>query len=109
MEALKLIQELFSWTSVCPSPEKLSSSMKLLREIYTVFIALFNTVALFASIAFLNKLETTDLEAILYVNYQMVSIFAVIYMLITAILLRQKIQDLFSSFIQMHEQSELPK
>lgn len=108
MEALKLNGELFAWTSVCPSAENLSSSMKLLRKMYTVFIGLFNITALIASIIFIIKLETYDLEIILYSIYQIVTIVLGTYMLITALVLRQRLQDLFSSFHQMHEESELP-
>lgn len=108
MEALKIIQELFAWTSVFPSVEKLSASMKLLRTMYTIFIVPLNITAIIASIVFVIKLETADLETILYGFYQIVTFVAGTYMLLTAILLRQKIQDLFLSFHQMHEESKLP-
>lgn len=75
---------------------------------YPVLVAISNITALIASIIFVDKLETADLEAILYATYQIVSIVAGTYMLITALLLRQEIQDLFLSFHQMHEECELP-
>lgn len=108
MEALKLVQELFAWTLVCPSAENLTWSSKLLRKMYTILVAISNITALIASIYFLNKLETADLESILYACYQIVSIVAGTYMLITALLLHQEIQDLFLSFHQMHDECELP-
>lgn len=108
MKALKLNRELFAWTSVCPSAENLSPAMKFLRKIYPIFIAFGNITVLIASIVFVNKLETVDLEAILYAVFQIVTVVLGTYMLITALLLRQKIQDLFLCFHHMHEQSELP-
>lgn len=107
MEALNFDRKYFEWISVFPSAKNLSLFSKCLRKMIAVCIVFLNLTSFIASIFFVRQSKTADMEAFLYGLFQIATFGAGLYLYMTTLLLRRRMQELFLKFNQFHGESEL--
>ena len=107
MKALVTTQRVLTWYRICHANESTTSSwQKMLFSIFSVVCLIANACAVAASVTFLLKFISSNLEESLYALFQCAAYSNVVYIHIAAFLQRKKVTSVFESLTEIYETSK---
>lgn len=108
MKSLKTCRGVLTWLYLCPS-DKLNESMgeKEMHIIFGSSIFLANFLNVIVSAAFFVKYISTDLEECLYSLFEIVGFLGMVYVILIAFSLRNKIFAIFESLDTIYDKCKM--
>ena len=107
MKALVTTQRVLTWYRICHANESTTSSwQKMLFSIFSIVCLIANACAVAASVTFLLKFISSNLEESLYALFQCAAYSNVVYIHIAAFLQRKKVTSVFESLTEIYETSK---
>lgn len=107
MKPLKTNQQVLTWLGVCRAADTVSIPKKLIY----IFAAFFGFSVVFtslsASVAFFVKFVQIDLEESLYALFQIASFSGLSYIILTAFIMRNKINGIFNRLSHIYDACKL--
>lgn len=106
MRPLQTNKRVLTLLCLYPSDESVSKWKQLTLAVFTFLIIAANMCGLIASSFYFVKFVSTDLETSLHALLQMAALSAATYMLVIGLVLRQKINDIFSRLKNIYDASK---
>lgn len=107
MEPLKTNRRILTWVSAYSIDQNNNKVKHLAYSIFTLFILVANLCGLVSSIAFFIENYSIDLEASLVTLSQIGGFSNMAYMIVTAVILRQKFTRIFEQLLTIYKDRKL--
>lgn len=101
MKPLSSNQKVFTWLGILNIDENASKLKKILQIMSSVGLIIFESCLLISSGAFIYINASTDLEVCLYAIFQIFALTGLIYMVISALIQRNKIAAMFQTLLNI--------
>lgn len=107
MRALATTQQLMTWLSMYPVDESTTRRQKRIYIGYTWTISIVNVSAFCASFGYGLKKITIDFDGAVFGFMTAIAGFGIIYFMIAAMLMRERIGEIFTSLSDIYKRSKL--
>ena len=106
MNPMATNRRVLTWFCAYPAPESTNKWTNLAHVAFTIAICVIFISGMLASTMFVIEYVRIDVEIALNAIFPVVALFGLVYMIITTIVLRYRIRDIFESLKKIYNASK---
>ena len=106
MDPMSTNRRVMTWLCAYSAPESTNKWTNVAHIAFTLAVCVVVIEDLVGSAMFVNEYVRIDLEIILYAVFQMTASFGLLYLIITSIVLRYRIRNIFERLKNIYKASE---